>query len=338
MITLKQIKNLIEKSENPLIFYDDDPDGLVSYLLLKRHFKKGQGFIVRGKPMLDASYLESVKKYSPDLVIILDKPVVEQEFVDECNVPIIWIDHHPVIKIKGVKYYNPRIKNDKDNRCVSYWCYKLTNEDMWLATIGIVSDYQKPSFIKKFIKEYPELLKEAKDQKEMLFNSNLGKLIKIFGFALKGQTNDVRKNVDTLTRLKNPYDLLHDKNEWLRLLLIKVGKIEKEYDKLLDKAVKENKGKKIVIFIYISGKYSFTGSLSNELMYKFPGKVILVGREKDGDIRMSLRSPEGPKLPKILEKALFGVEGYGGGHDYAVGASVKKEDFDKFIEVIKKEI
>lgn len=341
MTTLKEIRKYIEKSENPLIFFDDDPDGLVSYLLLKKYYEKGRGVPVKGKPMLDTEFLYSVSRYNPDLIIVLDKPIVEQEFVDKVNVPIIWIDHHPVVKIKGVKYYNPRLKDKKDNRCVSYWCYKLTNENLWLATIGIVADYQIPSFIKTFIKEYPSLLDKVYDQEEILYNTKLGKLIRIFSFSLKGNAADVRRNIDILSRVKDPFDLLNGIGEGSKLLLKRIEKIEKMYMKLLEKAVNENKNKKLVVFIYPSFKLSFTAELSNELMYKFPNKLIVVGREKDDEIRMSLRAPKTMKnisLPKAIEKALIGIEGYGGGHDYASGANVKKKDFNQFISVIKNEL
>ncbi|MBS3156746.1 DHH family phosphoesterase [Candidatus Woesearchaeota archaeon] len=340
MITLKQIKNFIEKSQNPLIFFDDDPDGLVSYLLIRKHFGKGKGVAVKGKPMLDTSYLLSVKKYNPDLILVLDKPIIEQEFVDKVNVPIIWIDHHPVVNIKGVKYYNPRIKDNNDNRCISHWCYQLTKENMWVAAIGIVADYQKPSFIKTFTKKYPELLKDFKDQKEVMFNSNLGKLIRIFGHSLKGKTEDVNRNIEILTKVNDPFDILEGKNEVTKNLLIRLKPIEKEYDRVLKKAVEENKGKDIVIFVYPSGKYSFSAELSNELMYKFPDKFVIVAREKDGEMKISLRNPEkkGYDLPKIIEKALIGLEGYGGGHTYAAGASVKRSDFEQFLSIIKEEL
>ena len=37
---LKEIKNYMEKGENPLIFFDDDHDGLASYILFKKAFEK----------------------------------------------------------------------------------------------------------------------------------------------------------------------------------------------------------------------------------------------------------------------------------------------------------
>ena len=82
---------------------------------------------------------------------------------------------------------------------------------------------------------------------------------------------------------------------------------------------------------------SFTGDLANELIYKFPGKIVIVGREKDGEIRMSLRSSK-INLRGILNKALVNVEGYGGGHEFACGANVKKRDFDVFISQIREQV
>ena len=52
---------------------------------------------------------------------------------------------------------------------------------------------------------------------------------------------------------------------------------------------------------------------------------------------MSLRTAK-INIERILGKALIGIEGYGGGHKFACGASVKKEDFERFIENIKQEI
>jgi len=72
-------------------------------------------------------------------------------------------------------------------------------------------------------------------------------------------------------------------------------------------------------------------------MSYFTGKIVIVGREKSGEVRLSLRSMK-KVLPPIIEKALVGVEGYGGGHEYACGANVKKEDFKRFIENIREQI
>ena len=97
----------------------------------------------------------------------------------------------------------------------------------------------------------------------------------------------------------------------------------------------KNIGKeKILVYTYSDDKMSFTGDLANELLYKFPDKVIIVGRKKNDEVRMSIRS-RGIVIPQILEKSLSGLEGYGGGHEYACGANVKQDDFNEFIKRMK---
>jgi len=134
--SLKKIYELIDKSENPLIFFDDDPDGLCSYLQIKKHFKKGHPVVIKSSPELNVTYLKKIEEYSPDLVIVLDKPILSQDFIDKVNVPIIYIDHHPINDINGINYFNPLFKDKEDNRPVSYWCYQLTKEN--LVSLSII--------------------------------------------------------------------------------------------------------------------------------------------------------------------------------------------------------
>ena len=100
--------------------------------------------------------------------------------------------------------------------------------------------------------------------------------------------------------------------------------------------LKNVKDEKIITYTYTAKKMSFTGDLSNELLYRFPNKVILIGREKSGEVKCSLRSNSKIKLSKILEKSLISINGYGGGHEYACGACIKTEDFDRFVNNLKR--
>lgn len=340
MITLKKIREAIEKSENPLIFFDDDPDGLCSYLMIRRYFNKGKGYLLKSSPKLDVSYAEKVRGYSPDLVLVLDKPIIEQEFVDNVSVPIIWIDHHPIVKIKGVRYYNPRLKNKKDNRATSYWCWSLTRKDLWLAAVGVVADWQQALLLKEFSKRYPNYLrKDVKEHGKIMYETKLGELVRIFSFILKGKSSEVGKAINCLMKIDSPEEILEKKSELGKFIFDRAYKIKRQYDELLKEALISNKKGKIVRFLYSNEKWSFTSDLANELMHNYPGKVIIVGREKNNEIRMSLRSPEnGIILPNVVNRALNGLEGYGGGHDHASGANIKKEDFEEFVRRIEKEI
>lgn len=113
-------------------------------------------------------------------------------------------------------------------------------------------------------------------------------------------------------------------------------KLDKQYLKLYEGALKEAKSnKKLVVFNYPSNNTSFTGDLANEISYRYPEKVVIIARERNGYMRMSVRNKK-QNLPSLLEKALVGVNGYGGGHEGACGANVLKEDYSKFLENLRK--
>ena len=338
---LKEIKKELEESENPLVLFDDDSDGLASYMLLKKCFDKINGVVIKSRPILDIGFLRKVEEYSPDKVFILDKPLVSQEFIDRVNVPIIWIDHHPPDKREGVRYYNPRLDNFEDNRCVSYWCYKVNKlcgrDDLWVAMVGVVGDWSLTELADEFCERYPELLKKPESAEEALFESKFGELVRIFNFILKGKTSDVNKAIRVLIKVKEPLDILEQRTREGKFIFRIAERVKKEYDKLLEKALKMKAKDKLFVFNYPSGKMSFTGELSNELLHRKPDKIILVAREKDGDMRLSLRSKRIKILP-ILEKVLKKVNGYGGGHEFAVGGNIKKEDYGKFVELLREEL
>ena len=44
---LKKVRTALETSARPLIFFDDDPDGLCSFLLFYRLHREGKGIIVK---------------------------------------------------------------------------------------------------------------------------------------------------------------------------------------------------------------------------------------------------------------------------------------------------
>ena len=334
---LGRIREYLQKSENPLFFYDDDPDGLASFLLLKKYIGRGKGVAIRSAPAMEEVYLRKITEYSPDYVFILDKPVMTQDFIDKVSVPIIYIDHHPVQELKGVKYFNPRIHDDADNRPTSYWCYRVTSQDLWIAMCGIIGDWHVPEFMGEFVRQYPDLVKESKDAGEILFETQFGKLVKVFAFLLKGSTTEVKKNVSVLEKIKTPYEILSQSSSKGRFIYKHFENINKIYEGLLEKARKEVTKSKLLVFIYPSSKHSLTGTLSNELLFLYPDKMIVIGRRKEDKVVMSFRSMRIKVLP-LLKIALEGVDGYGGGHDHACGGGVNVDDFDKFIENLKKQL
>ena len=337
MLTQKQfqqIRDELDNCQNPIFFFDDDPDGLCAFLLLYRYKKEGHGFVVKTHPKLDVRSAPKIEQYDADKVFVLDVANLEQDFIDASKAPVIWIDHHGPFERTGMRYFNPRINDKNVNIPTTYMCYKVVQQDLWIAMVGCIADYYMPDFLNEFKKKYPDLLNDKKTVGDIYFSSKLGTLIKIFSFCLKGKTSEVVKNMKILTRIESPYEILNQETAKGKFIFKRYEKINKLYDSLLEDAVKAAGKEKMLVFTYSEDKMSFTGDLANELLHKFPDKIIIVGRKKDDDVRMSLRS-RNILIPPILEKSLAGLEGYGGGHEYACGANIKETDFKEFVKRIK---
>jgi len=333
---LEWIREKIKKSVRPLFFFDDDADGLCSFLLLYRMVKEGKGVIIKTSPDLSIKYLAQVNEFSPDLVVILDKPEVSQEFLDKINVPVIWIDHHEPVKRHGVKYFNPRIAKDSDNRPTTYWAYKIAKQDLWIAAVGCVSDWHVPDFIGEFSKKYKDLLPKVYDSPpEILYGARVGELVKLFNFILKGKVKDSLACVKVLTRINDPYEILEQKSAGGKFLFKKYKNAKKVYDQLLSEVVPTKED--VLVYTYSADRTSYTSELSNEILYLNPKKLSIICREKSGEMRCSLRSAEIKVLP-VLKKSLEGIRGYGGGHIYACGSCINSDDFERFVENLKIEV
>jgi nanoRNase/pAp phosphatase (c-di-AMP/oligoRNAs hydrolase) len=343
MLTNEQINELrreVEECYRPLIFFHDDADGLSSFLLFYRFIKEGKGIILKTSPELGENFIRKVDEYQPDKVFILDKPKVSQEFLDKVKCKVIWIDHHSPVDRYKVKYYNPRINDTKSNPPVAYINYKIVKQDLWIAMVGMIGDWFLPEkdLIKEFQERYPKLLpKKILNAGKVIYETRLGKLVKIFSFVLKGKSHDAMKAVKVLTRIKEPEEILEQSTAQGKFIYKKFANVNRQYQELLDEIINKTTKDRILLYIYKESKMSFTSDLSNELLYRFPNKIIIIGREKDSEIKFSIRSSN-VLLPPIIEKALQGMEGYGGGHEYACGAVIKKKDLEDFMERFRKEI
>ena len=330
---IHQLREHLEHCKNPLFFFDDDQDGLCAFLQLYRCKKEGKGIIVKTTPKLGTVFMKKVNEYRPDKIFILDLAVVEQDFLDEMKVPVIWIDHHGPFERDNVKYFNPRISNWEDNHPTSYMCHQVVESDLWIAAIGCIADWFIPTFINEFKKEFPDLIdKPYKVVGDIIYNSKLGHLIRVFSFILKGKTDEVMKCIKILTRIESPYEILNQETAQGKFIYKRYEQVNKLYEPLLKDVLNAaNKtSEKLVLFAYKDDKTSFTSDLSNEAIYRFPNKIILIAREKNDEMKCSLRSIK-TILPPLVEKALVGLNGYGGGHEHACGMNIKTFDFDEFV-------
>jgi hypothetical protein len=336
---IQQIREELETCKRPIFFFHDDPDGLCSFLLFYRYVREGKGVVVKTTPTMDLNFARRANEYGADKVFVLDTANMEPEFSEEIRVPIIWIDHHPVTEhdYRGVKYYNCRIDDPNDLRPTTYWCYQVVKQDLWLAVMGCTGDAHFPEFAKELSKENPKLLDPSiTSLNDAFYEGPMGKLLRIFAFSLKGRTSEVMKSVKVFTRIKDPFEILNQSTSQGRFIYRRFEKIDLYYQELLSQCTKKVTDEKLFVFIYLSDKMALTKDLANGVFHKYPDKFVIIGREKRDEISISLRYKK--NLVPILEKALVGVEGFGGGHEYACGASIKKKDFKQFIENIREQL
>ncbi len=341
MLTDKQVALLREElhtAKNPVFFHDDDADGLASFLLLYRMHREGKGVIVKLAPNLGRPFLRQVEELHPDKIFVLDVPQVDQEFIDQAKVPIFWIDHHQPLERNNIHYFNPRLQDINAYVPTTRMAWQVSEhpEDMWIAVIGCLADHYLPEFIDQFIEKYPYLLPEKGDLATILFQQPVGQLVKMFFFLLKGPTSDVRKSIKILTRITSPDEIMKQETAPGRFLYKRFEIINQKYEELLVQAKKSVTSSKLLLFYYTEEQWSFTANLANELAGLYPKKIVIIARKKSGEMKCSLRA-QFPILD-ALQRALVGINGYGGGHFNACGAVIKQEDWDVFLHNFKKEL
>jgi single-stranded DNA-specific DHH superfamily exonuclease len=337
---IEEIRRIIEKSQNPLFFFDNDLDGLMSFILFLRHLKRGKGVAAKSYPDLSIAYARKIDEFKPDLIVILDKPIVSEEFFNyakQRNIPVIWIDHHPLMqKVEGISYFNPLHGNPATNEPVSYWIWRILKKninELWIAAIGAISDWTIPDFYHDFSSRYKDLVDDKKNPSEILYNTRFGLLIKILDFGLKDRTTNVLKLIKALQNAKTPYEVFDDKK--FEVTRKRYEQINHKYEKFIEKAKEQASGK--LLFFQYGGDLSLSGEISNELQHLFPDKIIVVAYIKGDKANISLRS-QAKDIRGISAKAMKGIDGTTGGHEHASGASMRVEDLPLYKQRIEEQL
>jgi single-stranded DNA-specific DHH superfamily exonuclease len=335
-----EIKEILNNSGNPLFFFDNDPDGLCSFLLLQKYAKKGKGFPMKSINSNEV-YFRKIREFNPDCIFILDKPVVSEDFfreIREINLPVVWIDHHETDRKsipEFVRYYNPLLNRKKSNEPVTALCFQINHDAnlAWLAVIGCISDRFFPDFYAGFRKKYPDLSANSKEAFDVFYNSQIGKIARMFSFALKDRTTNVVNMMKFLVKADSPYEVLED-SALNHSMHHRFDQIEKKYRKLLEKSVKIAEKSGNVLFFKYGGQLSISADLSNELIYRFPKKTIIVAYVSGSKVNISAR---GRKVRSKILKSMEGLSNAtGGGHEDAAGAQIQARDLEEFMERFRK--
>lgn len=334
-----EIREHLENANNPVFFFDNDPDGLCSFLLLQRFIARGRGVAIKSLPDLDKSYFQRVEEFKADYIFVLDKPVINPEFIalaEKNNIPLVHIDHHNVPKTNIPYYYNTFYESGK-NEPVSYLCYKITNqkEDEWIAAIGCVTDAFLPEFIDQVSEKYPDLIDcKYKQAYDILYNTKFGEISQIISFGLRDKTSNVVAMMKFLMNAHSPYDLMAE-NAKTKSFLKRFNEINEKYQKILKKAEDSILGD--ILWFHYSGEMSINQYVANELMYKHPNKVIVVVYSRGNISNFSLRWNKDIRTPTV--NAIKDIDGAtGGGHEHSTGARLPTDKLEIFKQRLLEEI
>ena len=193
--------------------------------------------------------------------------------------------------------------------------------------IGCAADKFFPDFYDEFKKEYSDLAIDSEDIFDIYYKSGIGKIGRIFAFALKDRTTNVVNMLKFLMKVKTPYDVIEE-NPKNYSMHKRYKELYPKYQKFLKKAKDLGKVSDKLLFFTYGGDLSMGSELSTELRYLFPGKVIVVAYLSGIKANISIR---GNKIRTPLLKAIKDLkDATGGGHENACGATVRREDLDKF--------
>ncbi|MDH3353049.1 MAG: DHHA1 domain-containing protein [Nanoarchaeota archaeon] len=335
---LQEIRQQLEISQNPLFFFDNDVDGLCSFLILRRAIDRGRGVAIKSFPELKEQYLKKVEELNPDAIFIIDKAEVSKEFVDAVDqkgIPITWIDHHetktPKEVIEKTYYYNSLPSAEP----TTYLAQKIFNrpEDLWLAVIGCIGDAYMPDFAEKFSEENPELLPSGITAFEALHSSEIGKIVRMLNFGLMDSITNVVTLIKYLFKARSPHDIMEE-NKSTEKFHKRASQLNEFYNKQIEKAEENFDEESPVLFFSYSGSMSMSSDISNRLYHDHPDKLIIVAFKRLEKANVSIR---GKNALEITKKAIKDITGAtGGGHQVATGAMIPIDDFEKFKENILK--
>jgi len=350
MLSKKQSEEIIEhleKAQNPVFLYDNDADGLCSFVLLRRFIGRGKGVAIRSYPELDAGYARRARELGADYIFVLDKPLLSKGFLEETDrmqIPLVWIDHHEIPeqkslagKFENTYLYNPSHKNGKNKSFepVTAIAYGITKrkEDVWLAMMGCIADHYLPRFSQEFQEKYPDMWGDVKEPFDAYYGTEIGRVAQAINFGLKDSVSKVVEMQNFLIQCKSPDEVLEE-SKGSSSLLDRTSIIRERYGRILESAEKSGKGD--AIFFSYGGETSMSSDLANEISYKNPGKYVAIAFIKGSVANISMR---GKSIRNILVKILKEFpDATGGGHENAVGAKIKSGDLERFKEIFEREI
>lgn len=366
-IAVDRIIKAIDNKENVIIYGDYDVDGITSTTVLKK-FLEERGLIVDTyiPNRLDEGYglnkdaIDTIKNKKKTLIITVDcgiSAINEIEYANSLGIETIVTDHHEA----GEELPNAIAVIDakrKDNtypfrglagvgvvfKVIQAISIKLNLEEkeflkyLDLVCVGTISD------IVPLEKENRVIAKLGLKLLEVTKNLGLKELLKTIGYR-KIDSNTISfgiaPRINACGRMGHEEDalklFLSDNEEEVKQItnnLNEYNKLRQETEKkIYDEAIQKihNEGLDKANSIVVAGDnwhHGVIGIVSSKVTELYFKPSILLGFEDD-IAKGSGRSVPGFDLHEALYECEELLEKYGG-HEMAVGLSLKKENFEKF--------
>ena len=343
--------NSISKDDVVAVLHHTDPDGVCSAVimakLVEKKIGKRIGLRINQKageiPVTDET-LEILKSNKVNKLIMTDlssdqDPANLKEI--EKFAEILLIDHHKIyndLNSEKTVFIKPQMISEKKpgSYPASKLCFDLASEVEnideldWIAAIGLIGDcafdYWK-QFLDKVLAKYN--IEKDPD----LFQTKLGKCASLMSDAESFDSSKVEEAFNVLYKSLGPDDLLGSSLQKYRETVENEISYWKEHMNEFAEFF-DDIG---LVFYMIKSKYRIKAPLNTRLSLELPGKTILLLQESEGNkISISARRrDEKVAVNELLENAIKGLEGAsGGGHIPAAGATIRKEDLQKFKENI----
>ena len=328
--------NKIKKSDEIVIIYNNDADGICSCALLDKFFlrKIGKKSFSISQPMpMDKNLIQKIQTTLPTKIIFLDLAVDQQQSILKrlgsiCDILII--DHHQFIKdmsSSAVVHYNPRFAKPKIYQSTSYLVYKICSKILdisnllWIAIVGMVADYN--------LRDSMDLVREAEKKYSIKINESLfARMADMISAARATKALTCEEILEIIEKIEDPKDF--ETIMGAEKLIESYQKIENEIIAMLSdaEAVSERIGN--LILYEMKSEYNIRSDLSRKLSEKHPNKLIIVYERGSKKIKISARNQDVIDVGRVLQKAAEGMRASAGGHENAAGATLEEKDWEEF--------